>query len=233
VDKDDSHGFPFVAQISIEYSDRSFGIIPVMAGRRSAIEASLTRHKILRSAADMASVDGLEGVTVGRLATALGMSKAGVIGQFGTKLELQLATLGFAAGVFRDEVWRPAEHVSAGMPRLRAICDSWMDYAGRPAFPGGCFIAAASFEFDSRPGPVHDALAAYMRRWHTQLADDAKTALQAGDLPSGTDVEQIAFGLEALAASVTPSRQIYGDADAAEHVKGSMLRLLGQPSARR
>ena len=180
----------------------------------------------------MASVEGLEGLTLGRLATALGMSKAGVIGQFGNKLELQLATLDFAAEVFRSEVWRPAEHAAAGMPRLLAICNSWMEYAGRPAFPGGCFIAAASFEFDSRPGPVHDALAEYMRRWHTQLVDDAAIALEAGDLPPGADVEQIGFGLEALAASVSPSRGIYGDERAAEHAKASMLRLLGQPATR-
>ena len=135
------------------------------------------------------------------------MSKAGAIGHFGNKLELQLATLDFAADVFRREVWQPAAHVSAGMPRLLAICDSWMNYAGRPAFPGGCFIAAVSFEFDSRPGPVHDALAVHMRRWHTQLVADATTAVEAGDLPASTDVEQIAFGLEALAARVTPTRQ--------------------------
>ncbi len=203
-----------------------------MAGRRSVVEASNTRSKILGCAADMASVEGLEGLTVGRLATALGMSKAGVIGQFGNKLELQLATLDFAAAVFRDEVWRPAEHAPAGMPRLVAICHSWMDYAGRPAFPGGCFIAAASFEFDSRPGPVHDALARYMHQWHSQLVEDAAIAIEAGDLPVGTDVEQIAFGLEALAASVSPTRGIYGDGLAAERVKDSMLRLLGQPTTR-
>jgi len=199
-----------------------------MAGRRSVVEASNTRQSILSCAADMASVEGLEGVTVGRLATALNMSKAGAIGHFGNKLELQLATLDFAAEVFRKEVWQPAEHVTAGMPRLLAICASWMEYADRPAFPGGCFIAAASFEFDSRPGPVHDALAAHMRRWHTQLVADAKTAVEVGDLPASTDVEQIAFGLEALAARVTPNRQLYGDERAAEHARDSMLNLLGQ-----
>ena len=191
-------------------------------------EASNTRHNILSCAAGMASVEGLEGLTVGRLATALNMSKAGAIGHFGNKLELQLATLDFAADVFRREVWRPAEHASAGMPRLLAICDSWMAYAGRPAFPGGCFIVAASFEFDSRPGPVHDALAAHMRRWHSQLVADATLAVEAGDLPASTDVEQLAFGLEALAARVAPNRQLYGDERAAEHAKDSMLSLLGQ-----
>jgi AcrR family transcriptional regulator len=204
-----------------------------MTGRRSVVEAFNTRNNILARAADMASAEGLEGLTLGRLASALGMSKAGVVGQFGNKLKLQLATLDFAAEVFRNEVWRPAEHASPGMPRLVAICDSWMEYAGRPTFSGGCFIAAASFEFDSRPGPVRDALATYMRRWHAQLVDDAATALAAGDLPAGTDVERLGFDLEALAASVSPSRQIYGDERAAERAKGSMLRLLGQPAARR
>jgi len=151
------------------------------------------------------------------------VSKAGAIGHFGTKLELQLATLDFAAEVFRKEVWQPAEHVTAGMPRLLAICESWMDYAGRPAFPGGCFIAAASFEFDSRRGPVHDALAAHMRRWHAQLVADANTAFEAGDLPASTDVEQIAFGLEALAARVSPNRELYGDGRAAERARDLML----------
>lgn len=203
-----------------------------MQGRRSVVEAANTRDNILSCAADMASVEGLEGITLGRLATALNMSKAGAIGHFGNKLELQLATLDFAAEVFRKEVWRPAEHVTAGMPRLLAICDSWMDYAGRPAFPGGCFMAAASYEFDSRPGPVRDALAAHMRRWHSQLVADATIAVDAGDLPTSTDVEQIAFGLEALAARVSPTRQIYGDERAAEHAKESMLSLLGQPTRR-
>jgi AcrR family transcriptional regulator len=161
-----------------------------------------------------------------------GFPKAGAIGHFGTKLELQLATLDFAAEVFRKEVWQPAEHVTAGMPRLLAICESWMDYAGRPAFPGGCFIAAASFEFDGRPGPVHDALAAHMRRWHAQLVADAKTAFEAGDLPASTDVEQIAFGLEALAARVSPNRELYGDGRAAEHARDSMLSLLCERTSR-
>jgi AcrR family transcriptional regulator len=209
-------------------SDRAYAILVGMAGRRSVAEAFSTRQTILSCAADMASVEGLEGVTVGRLAAALNMSKAGAIGHFGSKLELQLATVDFAAEVFRKQVWRPAAHVAAGMPRLIAICDSWMDYAGRPAFPGGCFITAASFEFDSRPGPVHDALAAHMRQWHAQLVADATIAIEAGDVPASADVDQLAFGLEALAARVSPARRLYGDEHAAEHAKESMLRLLGQ-----
>jgi AcrR family transcriptional regulator len=186
-----------------------------------------TRRKILSVAADMASVEGLEGLTVGRLAAALDMSKAGVIGHFGSKLELQLATLDHAAEVFRNEVWSPAAPLSAGLPRLVAICGSWMEYAGRPAFPGGCFLAAASFEFDSRPGPVRDALITYLRRWHHTLVREITVAVAAGDLPARTDAEQLAVTLEAIAARVTPTRELYGDTQAAAHAGELMLAMLG------
>jgi AcrR family transcriptional regulator len=192
------------------------------------VEALDTRRKILSLAADMASVDGLEGLTVGRLAGALDMSKAGVIGHFGTKLELQLATLDHAAEVFRTEVWLPAEPMRPGMPRLVAICGSWMEYAGRPAFPGGCFLAAASFEFDSRPGPVRDALITYLRRWHDVLAREISVAAAAGDLPARTNAEQLAVALEAIAARVTPNRELYGDQHASVHAKELMLAMLGR-----
>jgi AcrR family transcriptional regulator len=197
-----------------------------MTGRRSAVEALDTRRRILALAADMASVEGLEGLTVGRLATSLGMSKAGVIGHFGSKVALQLATLDYAAEVFRAEVWRPAERTPTGMPRLVAICGSWMEYAGRPAFPGGCFMAAASFEFDSRPGPVRDALTSYLRRWHDTLVDEISVAVAQGDLPARTNAEQLAFALEAVAARVTPTRELYGDAQASAHAKELMLTML-------
>lgn len=204
-----------------------------MAGRRSVVEALDTRRRILALAADMASVEGLEGLTVGKLAAALGMSKAGVIGHFGTKLELQLATLDHAAEVFRVEVWSPAERMRAGMPRLVAICGSWMDYAGRPAFPGGCFLAAASFEFDSRPGPVRDALGTYLRRWHDTLVREISVAVAAGDLPARTNADQLAGALEAIAARVTPTRELYGDADASTHAKELMLTMLGRSASGR
>lgn len=198
-----------------------------MAGRRSVAEARDTRQAILRAAADMASVDGLDGLTVGRLATKLGMSKAGVIGHFGSKVDLQLATIEYAAGVFRAEVWVPAEHLEPGLPRLLAICDSWMSYESGPTFPGGCLLAAASFEFDSKPGPVHDALAATLRRWHDRLSADAATAIEAGDLPGDTDPDRIAHMLWALAVSVSPNRGLHQDPDAAEHVRLTMRGILG------
>lgn len=181
----------------------------------------------------MASVEGLEGLTVGKLAAALGMSKAGVIGHFGNKLELQLATLDYAAEVFRTEVWSPVEPIREGMPRLVAICGSWMDYAGRPAFPGGCFLAAASFEFDCRPGPVRDALIIYLRRWRKTLEREISAAVADGDLPPRTNAEHLAVALEAIAARVTPTRELYGDAQASVHAKEQMLSMLGRSASGR
>src|SRR5919202_2851528 len=145
-----------------------------MPGRRSALDALQTRGAILRRAADVASAEGLEGLTIGRLAGELGMSKSGVVGQFGSKEELQLATLEHAADVFRERVWEPVRHIEPGLPRLLAICESWTRYADGPAFSGGCFIAAASFEWDGRDGAVHDAPAEVTGRWGRQLLSDVE-----------------------------------------------------------
>src|SRR3954454_14622556 len=174
--------------------------------RRSAIEAAGTRDAIIRRAADIGSVEGLEGLTIGRLATDLEMSKAGVIGHFGSKEELQLAALALAAAIFRSEVGEPAADLEPGLPRLLGILDAWVAYADRPSFPGGCFIAAASFEWDAREGRVHDAVAAFTNRWRKVLAAEIRTAVDAGDLPADTDAEQVAWGLEPLASGMNPAR---------------------------
>jgi AcrR family transcriptional regulator len=201
-----------------------------MAGRRSAAEARDTRAAILAAAADVASVEGLEGLTIGRLASELEMSKAGVIGHFGSKEELQLATLDHAAAIFRERVWVPAEHQAEGLPRLLAIVDAWVRYAAEPSFRGGCFIAAASFEFDGREGRVHDELAEWTGRWRRTLEREIATAVAAGDLPAATDPAQAAWSLEALASGMNPARQLHGD-DPAEWSLRAMRTVLGLPAA--
>jgi AcrR family transcriptional regulator len=198
-----------------------------MAGRRSAIDALQTRAEILRRAADVASVEGLEGLTIGRLAAELDMSKSGVIGQFGSKEELQLATLEYAADVFREQVWEPVRHLEPGLPRLLAICEAWTRYADGCPFTGGCFIAAAQFEWDGRSGRVRDAVAAFTRLWREALMADIALALEAGDLPADTDVAQVAFSLEALASGMNPARQLHGDTDAAAWSLKAMHAVLG------
>lgn len=201
-----------------------------MPGRRSVAEARDTRAAILRRAVDVGSVDGLEGLTIGRLAADLGMSKAGVIGQFGSKEELQLAALDLAADMFRASVWDPAEHAEPGLPRLLAVCEAWARYAEDPPFAGGCFIVAVTHEFDAREGRVHEALREILTRWRRTLVRDARIAVEQGDLPAGSDPEEIAFALDALAAGSTPARRLMGDVAVGERCLRAMRLVLGRPA---
>src|SRR6516164_4506057 len=133
--------------------------------RRSATEVAGSRAQTLTAAVQLASVVGLEGLTIGGLAERLGMSKSGLVGRFGSKEQLQLATLEQAANIFRRTVYAPASAAPPGLARLNAICDTWVAYLGRPPFRGGCFLTTAMVEFDARPGPVNDAVRGVMRRW--------------------------------------------------------------------
>jgi AcrR family transcriptional regulator len=201
--------------------------------RRSAAEALQTRAAILDRCVDLASAEGLEGLTIGRLAEELRMSKAGVLGHFGTKEELQLAALRNAVGIFTREVWEPAAGAAPGRPRLLAIGDRWLSYLERDVFPGGCFVTAASCEFDDRPGRVRDALAARQAQWLGVLAGEARTAVRNGELPRGADPDDVAFTLNAIAMGVNQSRRLLGDPDATARGWRAMRTLLGAPRARR
>jgi AcrR family transcriptional regulator len=197
-----------------------------MTPRRSAAAAEATREAIVDRAIEVASLEGLEGLTIGRLASDLDMSKAGVVGGFGNKQALQLATLEGAIAVFRREVWKKAERAPAGLPRLLAICKAWVAYLDNTPFPGGCFLTAASFEFDGRPGPVRDAVAATMELWLGVLTREAGIAIEAGDLPAGTDPIQIAFELNALAVGANQSRQLHEAPDVGARTLAAMHRVL-------
>jgi AcrR family transcriptional regulator len=157
-----------------------------------------TRASILQRAVDLASLEGLEGLTIGRLAEDLRMSKSGLFAHFGSKEELQLAAIDAAGQRFIDAVVRPALSAERGYPRLVAICHSWLDYVRRRVFPGGCFFAAASFEFDGRPGPVRDAVAKQMDDWFAALEKAIRMAKDEGHLDAEVEPAQLAFELNAL-----------------------------------
>src|SRR3954471_9852888 len=166
-----------------------------MSPRRSVAEAQRTRDSIVERAVDVASKEGLEGLTIGRLAGDLRMSKAGLIGHFGSKERLQVAALESAIEIFTREVWEPAEHAEPGLARLHAICDAWVSYIERRVFPGGCFFAAAATEFDDRGGEVRNRLAHQARRWRRVLERDVRSAMEDGDLPRDADPEQLSTDL--------------------------------------
>ena len=176
---------------------------------------------------DRASVEGLEGLTIGGLADDVKMRKSSVFSLFGSKEELQLGTLEAAVQSFRDEVWGPVADLEPGRPRLLALCDSWLDYHRREVMPGGCFLTTATIEFDARPGPMRDAVAETMRGWLGVLEREARTAIEAGDLPADTDPADVAFQLNALAAAASYGFQLWRDPEVFARARRSMSDVLG------
>jgi AcrR family transcriptional regulator len=193
-------------------------------------EARRTRADLLARGLAVASVDGLEGLTIGRLAAEAGMSKSGVLGQFGSKENLQLAVIESAAAVFAREVTEPVlRHTPAGMPRLLALCAHWVSYLERGVFPGGCFFTAVATEFDDRAGPVRDAIAARNEMWQRGLRRHVLLAVQAGDLPPDTDPDQLVFELTGLVLALNHALRLTRDRTAPERTRRAMSRLLGRP----
>jgi AcrR family transcriptional regulator len=196
--------------------------------RRSQADVAQTRATVTQAAVERASVEGLEGLTIGRLAGETEMRKSSVFSLFGSKEELQLATLEAAAEQFRKEVWEPVAGEAPGLPRLLGLCDSWLDYHRREVMPGGCFLTTATIEYDARPGPLRDATAATMKRWLGALEREAAIAVEAGDLPADSDPGDIAFELNALAAGASYGFQLWRDPEVFDRARRSMRRVLGR-----
>jgi AcrR family transcriptional regulator len=174
------------------------------------VRGDRTRRAILTAAVNVASVEGLEGLSIGRLATELEMSKSGLFAHFGSKEELQISTVRAAAAIFGQRVVAPAqERFEPGIARLQGMLDNWLDYMERGIFAGGCFFAAATIEMDGRPGPVRDCIAQQMTRWAGTLAEYGRTAIERGELREDTDPEQLAFELDALGTAVNSGWQLH------------------------
>jgi AcrR family transcriptional regulator len=195
--------------------------------RSSAADAVRTREAIVGRAVDVSSLEGLEGLTIGRLAGDLRMSKSGLLGHFGTKESLQLATLDAALRRFREEVWDRVDDEPPGLPRLLALCDAWISYLERGVFPGGCFLTAAAAEFDGREGPVREAVADALALWYRVLEAEVRTAAKAGQLPPDTDARAVALQLNALAMGANQAHQLLGDRRALRTARALMRDVLG------
>jgi AcrR family transcriptional regulator len=166
--------------------------------RRRRSDGERSRAAILREAARLATVEGLDGLSLARLADAVGMSKSGLFAHFGSKEELQLATIETASAIFEELVIEPAGEATAGLPRLRAYIEGFLDHVEESVFPGGCFFISAMSELDTHPGPVRDDAMAFSQRWITLLAQQVAAAQAAGELDSDADPAQIAFELHAF-----------------------------------
>ena len=196
--------------------------------RRSTTEVAGSRAQTLAAAVGLASVVGLEGLTIGRLADALDMSKSGLVGRFGSKQQLQLATLDQAADIFRSAVYEPASAAPPGLARLNAICDAWVAYLRRPPFPGGCFLTTAMVEFDARPGPVHDAVKKVMHRWLALLEREASTAIENDELPAETNPKDVAYTINALAVGANCDFQLNRNPGSLQRARRAMGAVLGR-----
>jgi AcrR family transcriptional regulator len=194
--------------------------------RRSAAAVAETRSKVTQAAVERASVEGLEGLTIGRLADEARMRKSSVFSLFGSKQELQLAALEGAVEQFTDEVWGPVAGERPGLPRLLALCDRWLAYHERGAMPGGCFLTTATVEYDARPGPLRDAVARTMQRWFGVLEWEVATAIEAGDLAADTNARDVAFQLNALAAAASYGFQLSRDPEVFAVARRSMRAAL-------
>lgn len=203
------------------------GAEPRVADRRLQ-RGARTRRMIARHAVDVASLEGLGGLSLGRLAADLGLSKSGVQTLFGTKERLQLAAVDSARDAFIDAVVRPALGAPHGLARLRALIEHWIVYATTPLFPGGCFRVANLAEFDSRPGPVRDALFRDQRDWQGLIAGELRAAVDAREITE-LDVDLAAFQLDAVLCAANTALRL-GDNGAVTKVRRMLDGLLTPPA---
>ena len=185
-----------------------------------------TREAILRHAVQLASVEGLEGLTVGRLAEDLKMSKSGLFAHFGSKEDLQLATVETARRIFIDEITIPALKAPKGMSRLWNLIDSWLAHVEGKLFAGGCFFTAASFEFDDRRGPVRDRVAAIMREWIAALDRAVCEAQKAGHLQLQVSSLLLAHEVQALGLEAHWAYQLLDDNAAYSRARDNIRQRL-------
>jgi len=197
---------------------------PSLDGRR--VRGDSSRRAVMAVAVDLASVDGLDGLSIGALAARSGMSKGGVVALFGSKEQLQLATIEAAIEVFHEHVLAPALAEKGGLARLRVLTDAWLRYSQSRVFAGGCFFAAASAELGSRPGAAHDAIAKAMTDWQAFMRRTVERAIDRGELPPDTDAGQLSFEITSLLDGANDLSLLFGSDEPYRHARTAISRLL-------
>ncbi|HJU69647.1 MAG TPA: TetR/AcrR family transcriptional regulator [Gemmatimonadaceae bacterium] len=185
-----------------------------------------TRERILESALELASTEGLTGLSIGRLADRNGMSKSGLFAHFGSKEGLQLDVLELATAKFRESVFTPALRADRGEPRLRALFTRWMDWADHQSLPGGCLLTAAAVELDDQPGPARDALVDAQRQWADTLARAVRIAIEERHFRADVDPHLFAFQLHSILLGYHHARRLLRDPDAARRAHDAFEALV-------
>ena len=183
-----------------------------------------TRLSVLDTGLDMASQLGLECVTIGNLAKATNLSKSGLFAHFQSKENLQIEILNHAAQLFSEGVIIPALKTKAGISRIRALVDNWIQWSSE--LTGGCIFVSASTDFSDRPGKVRDLLLRQQKQWIDCLRRIAQSAVQAGDFRSDIDFDQFAFDLYSLLLGFHLYYKLLDDAESKKHQETALVRLL-------
>lgn len=185
------------------------------------------RSAILEAAVDVASAEGLEGLSLARLASEVEMTKSGVFAHFESKEDLQMAAIAAAADAFERRVLQPILEREPGLERLRALVETWLGYIEKVEYRGGCFFAAASAEFSGRSGQVQKELARLTGGWVARLESEARTAVRLGELPQRSDPAQLAFQIHAYVQEANWRRETLGDRHAFARARRAIAAALG------
>jgi AcrR family transcriptional regulator len=200
--------------------------------RRQRADGRRSRDAILDNAARLATVEGLDGLSIASLAEHTGMSKSGLYAHFTSKEELQLATIERAQEIFEAEVLSRARAKADGLHRLWALSDEFLSHLERDVFPGGCFFAAVASEFDTHPGPVKERIGVFIAEWLGELTAAAVAAQRAGELPPDPDPDQLVYEVDALLLMAHSAYTMFGDPAMLQRARVGLVRLLGPPAAR-
>jgi len=193
--------------------------------RKPRSDGERSRRTILDAAAKLATVEGLEGLSIGRLADHIGMSKSGLYAHFGSKEELQLAAIETAGGIFEAEVIAPAERAATPLQKLQVLCEAFLSHVERRIFPGGCFFASAAAEFDTHPGAVKERIADFQRDWTDLLVQFVRDAQAAGELRD-EDPHQLAFELNGYLLMANTAFLLHSNAQAITRARNAVAARL-------
>jgi AcrR family transcriptional regulator len=199
----------------------------MISPRRTRADGQRTRDAILREAVSLATVDGLEGLTIGHLAAALEMSKSGLYAHFGSKQDLQLATVDEAERMFDAQVIAPARAAAPGLDQLVALCDAFFDHLQHRTFPGGCFFAGAVLEMGTRPGPVKERIAAFQDTFAGLIYQFVEAALARDQLPPGEEAMQLTFEVSGMLLAANANFVLRDDPAVLDMARQVVRRRLG------
>jgi AcrR family transcriptional regulator len=198
--------------------------------RATRSDGARSRSTILNAAAGLATVEGLDGLSIGRLAEHIGMSKSGLYAHFASKQDLQLATIDTALDIFQREVIDPAVKVPDPGAQLEALCDYFLDHLARRVFPGGCFFVAVAAEFDTHPGVVKERIAAIQNAWFLRLESLIEQLQETGEIRADEDAKQLCFELDAYLLMANMSFVLHNDARALERASTAFRARLDRAS---